>query len=458
MTHAASLGGVFISALEPVLGAAPQKTAETAPTTTTIRVYNHMSQSNTASTSFLARMPLWQQILFGLVLGVVIGMLFKSVALALAPIGALFLNAIKMLIVPLVFVSLVAGITSMSDSAKLGRISVKTIAIYLITTAFAVSIGLLFGTLFSPGEGMQMVANGTMEAKQAPSLVEILVGLVPTNPVTAFAEGNILQIIVFAIALGLSMNLVGEKAAPTIRLFDSLAEVLYKLTDLVMRFAPIGVFALIAGVVASHGIEVLLPLAGVIGVIYLASLAHLLLIYGGLIGGLARLSPLRFFRGIAPALAVAFSTSSSSGTLPVSIECARKNLGVSQGVAGFVLPVGATINMDGTAIYQGVLALFIAQAFGIDLNAGQYLMIILTATLASIGTAGIPGAGLIMLGLVLSSVGLPLEGVALIAGIDRILDMARTTVNVAGDLMTTTLVARSEKELDREIYNSDNVA
>ncbi|MDH1684671.1 dicarboxylate/amino acid:cation symporter [Pseudomonas chengduensis] len=417
-----------------------------------------MSQSNTASSSFLARVPLWQQILVGLVLGVVVGMLFKSLALALAPVGALFLNAIKMLIVPLVFVSLVAGITAMSDSAKLGRISVKTIAIYLITTAFAVSIGLAFGTLFSPGEGMNMVASGSEEAKQAPSLVQILVGLVPTNPVMAFAEGNILQIIVFAIALGVSMNLVGEKAAPVVRLFDSLAEVFYKLTDLVMRFAPIGVFALIAGVVASHGIEVLLPLAGVIGVIYLASIAHMLLIYGGLIGGLARLSPLRFFRGIAPALAVAFSTSSSSGTLPVSIECARKNLGVSQGVAGFVLPVGATINMDGTAIYQGVLALFIAQAFGIDLNAGQYLMIILTATLASVGTAGVPGAGLIMLGLVLTSVGLPLEGVALIAGIDRILDMARTTVNVAGDLMTTTLVGSSEKELDREIYNSDNAA
>ncbi|MFI8738127.1 Na+/H+-dicarboxylate symporter [Pseudomonas sp. NFACC19-2] len=417
-----------------------------------------MSQSNTASSSFLARVPLWQQILVGLVLGVVVGMLFKSLALALAPVGALFLNAIKMLIVPLVFVSLVAGITAMSDSAKLGRISVKTIAIYLITTAFAVSIGLAFGTLFSPGEGMNMVASGSEEAKQAPSLVQILVGLVPTNPVMAFAEGNILQIIVFAIALGVSMNLVGEKAAPVVRLFDSLAEVFYKLTDLVMRFAPIGVFALIAGVVASHGIEVLLPLAGVIGVIYLASIAHMLLVYGGLIGGLARLSPLRFFRGIAPALAVAFSTSSSSGTLPVSIECARKNLGVSQGVAGFVLPVGATINMDGTAIYQGVLALFIAQAFGIDLNAGQYLMIILTATLASVGTAGVPGAGLIMLGLVLTSVGLPLEGVALIAGIDRILDMARTTVNVAGDLMTTTLVGSSEKELDRDIYNSDNAA
>lgn len=415
-----------------------------------------MTQSSSLTLGFLRRMPLWQQILIGLALGVATGMLFKADALVLAPIGTLFLNAIKMLIVPLVFVSLVAGITAMHDSTKLGRISVKTITIYLVTTAFAVSIGLLFGALFAPGEGMQMVASATQAANQAPSLASILVGLVPTNPVTAFAEGNILQIIVFAIALGVSMNLIGEKAAPAIKLFDSLAETFYKLTDLVMRFAPIGVFALLAGVVGSHGAEVLLPLAGVIGVIYLASIAHMLLVYGGLIGLLARLNPLRFFQGIAPALAVAFSTSSSSGTLPVSIDCARKNLGVSQGVAGFVLPVGATINMDGTAIYQGVLALFIAQAFGVDLSGGQYLMIILTATLASIGTAGIPGAGLIMLGLVLTSVGLPLEGVALIAGIDRILDMARTTVNVAGDLMTTTLVGRSENELDHAIYNSDN--
>ncbi len=415
-----------------------------------------MSQSTTASRRFSWGMPLWQQILIGLVLGVVVGLLFKDGAKLLAPLGALFLNAIKMLIVPLVFVSLVAGITCMQDTAKLGRISVKTIAIYLVTTAFAVSIGLLFGALFTPGADMNMVASAAVEAKQAPSLVEILVGLVPSNPVAAFAEGNILQIIVFAIALGVSMNLIGEKAAPAVKLFNSLAEVFYKLTDLVMRFAPIGVFALIAGVVANHGIEVLLPLAGVIGVIYLASIAHLLLVYGGMLAMFARLSPLRFFQGIAPALAVAFSTSSSSGTLPVSIECARKNLGVSEGVAGFVLPVGATINMDGTAIYQGVLALFIAQAFGIDLNAGQYLMIILTATLASIGTAGVPGAGLIMLGLVLTSVGLPLEGVALIAGIDRILDMARTMVNVAGDLMTTTLVGSSENELDRSIYNGGN--
>ncbi|WP_324732473.1 dicarboxylate/amino acid:cation symporter [Pseudomonas paeninsulae] len=414
------------------------------------------TSSLTAPLRLWARLPLWQQIVTGLALGVLVGIAFGKDALSLAPLGQLFLNAIKMLIVPLVFVSLVAGITSMRDTSKLGRISAKTIAIYMVTTAFAVSIGLLFGGLFAPGEGLNMVASEAPSAAQTPSLIDTLVAMVPSNPVNAFAQGNVLQIIVFAIGLGVSMNLIGEKAEPAIKLFNSLAETLYKLTDLVMRLAPYGVFALIAGVVGSHGAEVLLPLAEVIGVIYLASIVHVLLVYGGLLSLLARLNPLRFFQGILDALVVAFSTSSSSGTLPVSIECARKNLGVSEGVAGFVLPVGATINMDGTAIYQGVLALFIAQAFGIDLNAGQYLMIILTATLASIGTAGVPGAGLIMLGLVLSSVGLPLEGVALIAGIDRILDMARTTVNVAGDLMTTTLVGRSENELDLDIYNSSD--
>ena len=300
-----------------------------------------------------------------------------------------------------------------------------------------------------------MVASGSEQAKQAPSLVSILVGLVPANPVTAFAEGNILQIIVFAIALGVSINLIGERGAPAVRLFDALAETFYKLTDLVMRVAPIGVFALTAGVVGSHGAE-----AAAAGGRDRGDLPRQ---HRPCTAGLWR--PARpagaaqsaaLLPGHRPALAVAFSTSSSSGTLPVSIECARKNLGVSEGVAGFVLPVGATINMDGTAIYQGVLALFIAQAFGIDLGAGQYAMIILTATLASIGTAGIPGAGLIMLGLVLTAAGLPLEGVALIAGIDRILDMARTTVNVAGDLMTTTLVGRSEQELDRAVYDSSN--
>jgi len=343
--------------------------------------------------------------------------------------------------VPLVFVSLVAGITAMSDSAKLGRISVKTIAIYLVTTAFAVSIGLLFGALFAPGEGMNMVASGIQETKQAPSLVQILVGLVPTNPVTAFAEGNILQIIVFAIALGVSMNLIGEKAAPAVKLFDSLAEVFYKLTDLVMRCAPIGVFALIAGVVASHGIEVLLPLASVIGVIYLASIAHMLLVYGGLLAMLARLSPLRFFKGVAPALAVAFSTSSSAGTLPVSIECARKNLGVSQGVAGFVLPVGATINMGGAAITITVLTLAAAHTLGIQVDLLTALLLSVVAAVSACGASGVAGGSLLLIPLACSlfgisnDVAMQVVAVGFIIGVVQ--DAAETALNSSTDVIFT---------------------
>jgi len=408
-----------------------------------------------------------------MVLGIVVG--YACHALAPTPAAAkeiagyfgiltdIFLRLIKMIIAPLVFATLVAGLANMGDSKTVGRIGAKALGWFIGASFCSLLIGLLFANLLQPGAALGVPlpesAAGLNLKTGALNLKDFITHVFPKNIFEAMAANEILQILVFSVFLGLAVGqLRHTKAAKLAESIEEVVPVMLKVTDYVMRFAPIGVFALIAGVVASHGIEVLLPLAGVIGVIYLASIAHMLLIYGGLIGGLARLSPLRFFRGIAPALAVAFSTSSSSGTLPVSIECARKNLGVSQGVAGFVLPVGATINMDGTAIYQGVLALFIAQAFGIDLNAGQYLMIILSATLASVGTAGVPGAGLIMLGLVLTSVGLPLEGVALIAGIDRILDMARTTVNVAGDLMTTTLVGSSEKELDREIYNSDNAA
>jgi Na+/H+-dicarboxylate symporter len=252
--------------------------------------------------------------------------------------------------------------------------------------------------------------------------------------------------------------LVGEKGEPVVRVFESFAEAMYKLTEIVMSFAPFGVFGLIAYVAGSYGLEVLLPLAKVIGVAYLASVIHVLVVYSGLLALLGRLNPKRYLSGIIDALVVAYSSASSSGTLPVSLRCAQKNLGVSEGVSGFVLPVGATINMDGTALYQGVVTLFIAQMLGVDLSMADYGMIILTGTLASIGTAGVPGAGLIMLSIVMSQVGLPLEAIAVIAGIDRILDMARTSVNVAGDLMVTTLVGKSEGELDEEIYNGPNQA
>ena len=278
--------------------------------------------------------------------------------------------------------------------------------------------------------------------------------MVPKNPVEAMASGSVLQIIVFALMLGVAINLAGEKGKPVASVFESFAEIMYKMTHIVMSFAPYGVFALMAWVAGKYGLDVLLPLGMVILGVYVGCIVHVLLtLTGGGIMLLARLNPVRYWRGIIDAQAVAFTTTSSSGTLPVTMECAQTNLGVSRPISSFVLPLGATINMDGTALYQGVAALFVAQAFGIDLSTGQYVTIILTSTLASIGSAGVPGAGLIMLSLVLTSVGLPLEGLAVIAGIDRILDMARTTVNVTGDLMVSVLIAKSEGELDVETYN-----
>ena len=402
------------------------------------------------------QMALWKKILIGMIAGILVGAILGPEAELLKPIGTLFINAIKMLIVPLVFCSLVVGVTSMQDTAKMGRIGIKSIVIYLATTAVAISIGLGLGTIFEPGAGLNMQpdAGAAAAAKEAPSLVSTLIGLIPKNPIEALAGGKILQIIVFALGLGIALNLIGEKGEPAVKMFNSLAEAMYKLTELVMKFAPYGIFALMAWVAGKYGLEVLLPLIKVIAAVYIGCILHVLVVYSGAISVIAGLKPVQYLKGIVNAQMMAFTSTSSSGTLPVSIRCARENLGVSKGTASFVLPLGATINMDGTALYQGVCALFIAQAFGIDLSMADYMTIIATATLASVGTAGVPGAGLIMLSLVLTTVGLPMEGLAIVAGIDRILDMARTCVNVSGDLMVSVLIGKSENELNENIYNA----
>lgn len=418
-----------------------------------------MSTATAASQSggLWGNLALWKKILIGMIVGVLVGAIMGPQAEVLKPIGTLFINAIKMLIVPLVFCSLVVGVTSMQDTAKMGRIGLKAIIIYLSTTAVAISIGLGLGIILEPGVGLNMQAEAgaaASAAKEAPSLVTTILGLIPKNPIEALAGGKILQIIVFALGLGIALNLIGEKGAPAVKIFNSLAEAMYKLTELVMRFAPYGIFALMAWVAGKYGLEVLLPLVKVIAAVFAGCILHVLVVYSGAISILTGLKPVQYLKGILNAQMMAFTSTSSSGTLPVSIRCARENLGVSKGTASFVLPLGATINMDGTALYQGVCALFIAQAFGIDLSMADYMTIIATATLASIGTAGVPGAGLIMLSLVLTTVGLPMEGLAIIAGIDRILDMARTCVNVSGDLMVSVLIGKSEGELDESIYNA----
>ncbi|WP_062262764.1 dicarboxylate/amino acid:cation symporter [Endozoicomonas arenosclerae] len=398
--------------------------------------------------------PLWKKIMTGMVLGLATGFAMGPDAVMFKPLGDLFLNAIKMLIVPLVFCSLVSGVTSMNDSSKMGRVALKSIALYLTTGAVAITVGLLIGNFFAPGEGLNLVAPAVGEVKESASMIDTLVATIPANPIMSMAKGEILQIIVFALFVGIAISTLGKKAEPMQKLIESGAEIMYQLTGIVMSFAPYGIFGLMAAVAGQNGIEVLLPLAKVIGSVYFGCA---FLIYGlySIFLKANGLSPRKFLKATMNVQTVAFSTSSSSGTLPVSLQTGEKKLGLSKSICSFVMPLGATVNMNGTALYQGVCALFIAQAYGIDLSMADYVTIIFTSTLAAVGTAGVPGAGLIMLSLVLSSVGLPIEGVALIAAIDRILDMARTWVNVQGDVMVSTVIAKTEGELDKTIFDDE---
>ncbi len=399
----------------------------------------------------MKNVKLTTKILIGLIAGIVVGLLLggspEAANTYIKPFGTLFLRMIKMIIVPLVLSSLVVGAASMGDVRKLGRIGGKTVIYYLATTAVAVIIGLILGNMVSPGAGLSIPVDATVEATAAPNIADTLLNIIPDNALGALLGANMLQIIAFALFLGIGITLIGEKGKPFLNFFDSMAEVMYKITAIVMSYAPIGVFALIAPVVAVNGPAVLLPLAKVIAAVYVGCIIHAILVYSSAVKIFAKMNPLTFFKGAAPASTVAFTTCSSSGTLPVTIKSAQDNLGVSESVSSFVLPLGATINMDGTALYQGVCALFVAQVYGLELGLAQQATIVLTATLASIGTAGVPGAGFIMLTMVLTAVGLPLEGSALIAGIDRVLDMARTSVNVTGDMAGSVVIAATENEL-----------
>ncbi|MCH2547764.1 MAG: dicarboxylate/amino acid:cation symporter [Alphaproteobacteria bacterium] len=403
-------------------------------------------------------MQMWKKILIGLVLGVLAGTLFPESASYLKPFGQVFINLIKMLIVPLIFFSLISGITSMEETGSMGRLSVKAFGLYLGTTAVAITLGLGVATILEPGVGSSIDFNA-LESNDTPKAEmnagELLVSLVPANPIAAMAEGNILQVIVFALLVGIALHKVRDKTERIIDLSHALAEMMYAMTHIVMAFAPFGIFALIAALTAEQGLGVLMDLLKILGTVYLACILHVILVYGGLLKFIARLPIIPFFKKAPPAQLLAFSTSSSAATLPLTLEVAQEKLGVSKSSSSFVLPLGCTINMDGTALYQGVCALFVAQVMGIDLTLMQYVTIILTATLASIGSAGVPGAGLIMLTLVLSSVGLPIAAVAIIAGIDRILDMARSAVNVTGDLVVSICVDKSENQLDEKMYLSN---
>jgi len=407
---------------------------------------------------------LWKRILIAFLVAVALGAILKasgfgSIAEGFEPLGTLFINAIKMLMVPIIFVTIVNGVTSLHDTARLGRLGAKTVGFYFLTTAFAVTLGLVMAGLIEPGVGITLPEPDPDTVPDEPlSIRELLVNLIPSNPVAAMTEGNVLQIIVFALFFGISINMAGELGRPVREFFSSATEVMFKLVHIIMEMAPFGIFALILWVIGELAVAELFKLALIVVTLYLACGLQILLVYSGLIGLVGGLNPLRFFRGIVDAQAVAYSTSTSAGTLPVTMANVEDNLGVSKNITSFVLPLGATINMDGTAIYMGVAALFTAQAIGVDLTMAQYAAIVLTGTLASIGAASIPSAGLIIMPVVMSAAGLPLGAIALFFPIDRIMDMMRTMTNITGDSMIAVLVAKSEGELDEAVFNQPAVA
>lgn len=397
-------------------------------------------------------MNLSVKIFIALMLAVVVGLIVGPDSLGfinwwIAPVGTIFINLIKMMIVPVVFTSLIVGMSSLGDMKKLGRIGFKTVALYLVTTAIAIGLGFVVAGIAHPGLGLELAAGEAVKVKEAPSIMQVFVDMIPANPVASMAKADILPVIIFALFVGVGIIQVGgERAKLLMNFFDACAEVCYKIIGMVMGFAPIGVFCLLLPVVVKNGPAVLLPLLSVIVCVSVGCVMHAIIVYSTLARVWGACSPLKFFKGMSEAMLIAFTTCSSSAALPVNMKNAQEKLGVSREVASFVLPLGATINMDGTALYMGVCALFIANVFGIDLTVGQMGMVVLTGTLASIGTAGVPGAGLIMLAMVLTTVGLPMEGLALVAGIDRVLDMFRTCLNITGDGAVAIVMAESERK------------
>jgi len=367
--------------------------------------------------------------------------------------GQIFISSLQMLVVPLVFVSLICGTCSLKDTTKLGRIGGKAIALYLLTTAIAISFAMGLALFINPGEGVDMVAGTTFTSREAPSLAQVIIQMFPSNPFAAFAQGNMLQVIIFALLFGIAIALSGKAGDRVASLFEDLSEVIMRLVTILMNIAPYGVFCLLAGLFTDVSLSTFGNLLKYFFVVVFALLLHAFVTYPVLLKLLTGLNPLIFLKKMRDTAIFAFSTSSSNATLPITLETTTKKMGVKNSIASFTVPLGATINMDGTAIMQGVATVFIAQVFSQDLTLADYLMVILTATLASIGTAGVPGVGLIMLAMVLEQVGLPVEGIALIIGVDRLLDMTRTAVNVTGDSMVTVIVGKSEAQFDEVVFN-----
>ncbi|GIU15268.1 dicarboxylate/amino acid:cation symporter [Shewanella sp. MBTL60-007] len=411
------------------------------------------------------KLGLTSKILIGMFTGIILGLLLRNLFPEsdfikeyitegfLNVIGTIFISSLKMLVVPLVFISLVCGTCSLSEPSKVGRLGGKTIAFYLFTTAIALSTAILVAIAVHPGNASMVTEGMQFDVKQAPNLSDVIINLVPTNPLHAMSEGNMLQIIIFAVIFGFAISHIGERGARVAALFNDLNEVIMRVVTLIMQLAPYGVFALMAKLALTLGMETFGSVVKYFFVVLGVLLVHAFVVYPTLLKVFSGLNPFTFIRKIRDVQLFAFSTASSNATLPVTIETAEHRMGVDNKIASFTLPLGATINMDGTAIMQGVATVFIAQVFGIELTITDYAMVVVTATLASIGTAGVPGVGLIMLAMVLNQVGLPVEGIALIIGVDRLLDMVRTAVNVTGDTVATVVIAKSENEFNEAVFN-----
>jgi Na+/H+-dicarboxylate symporter len=417
-------------------------------------------------------MSLTNRILLAMVLGIGLGSVLEITLASLSPesglygflynglvmgvfdvLGRIFIASLKLLVVPLVLVSLICGMAALGASSRMGPIAGKTLGLYLVTTCIAVTLGLAIALAVGPGEGVNAVASSDFVPKEAPPIKETLINIFPTNPVAAMAEGNMLQVIVFALLVGFALTRAGAAGERLIAWFQDMEVVVMKMVGVLIELAPYGVFALLTKLFATMGFGTIFDLAAYFFTLLGVLLFHGFVVYGLVLRTLTPLSPSMLRQKMRRVWAFAFSTSSSGATLPVTLRTVEKRLGVNKSVAGFAVPLGATINMDGTAIMQGVATVFIAQVYGIDLTSSQLLMVVLTATLASIGTAAVPSAGLIMLSLVLTQAGLPVEGIALILGVDRLLDMVRTAVNVTGDATVSTVVAYHEGQLDEVIFN-----
>ncbi len=404
--------------------------------------------------------PLWQRVIAALVLGVAVGLFWGPEAETIKWIGDFFVASIKMLVVPLIFFSLVSGVVSIGDLNKLGSVGWRALLLFVVTGQIAAWLGLALGTFFRPGEGLdpQLPEGASIPDPQQFSATEMILRMVPESPVQVMADVAVLPLIVFALLIGIGILMAKEEGDPVARIFDSGAVIMQKVTMIVMELTPFGVFALMAWVAGTLGIEALQALAQVVVLNYVGCLIIIFVIYSAMIKFLARTEVIAFFRGILDAMAVSYSTASSNATLPVTLRCAQRNLGISRSVSSFVISLGATINMNGTAMYLCLATLFGAQVFGVDLTMGQYILISVLATLGAVGAAGIPGAGLIMMSMVFTAVGVPLETVALVAGIDRIMDMMRTTTNISGDAAVATTVASMTGELDKEeLVSADDV-